>query len=104
MAYSVNRREREIGLRMALGAEQSSVLRLILRQGMAVVGIGIVISLAASFVLGRALTRMLNGISSADPLSLVGASVVLIAVALLACYLPARSASRVDPMMALREG
>jgi predicted permease len=104
MAYSVNRREREIGLRMALGAEQSNVLRLILRQGMAVVGIGIAVGLAASFVMDRALTRMLYGISSADPLSLVGASVVLIAIALLACYLPARSASRVDPMMALREG
>ncbi|MGI9074541.1 MAG: FtsX-like permease family protein [Bryobacteraceae bacterium] len=103
MAYSVNRREREIGLRMALEAERSRVLRLILRQGMALVGIGIAIGLAASFRVGRALTRMLYGISSADPLSLVGASLVLIAVALLACYLPGRSASRVDPMLALRE-
>lgn len=103
MAYSVNRREREIGLRMALGAEQSSVLSLILRQGLTLVGMGIAIGLAASFVLGRALRRMLYGVSAADPLSLVGASVVLIAVAMLACYLPARSASRVDPMLALRE-
>jgi predicted permease len=103
MAYSVNLREREIGLRMALGAEQSSVLWLILRQGMGLVGIGIAIGLAASLVMDRALTRMLYGLSAADPFSLAGASLVLIFVALLACYLPARSASRVDPMSALRE-
>lgn len=103
MAYSVKLREREIGLRMALGAEQSTVLRLILRQGMALVGVGIAIGLAASLVMGRALTRMLYGLSAADPFSLAGASFVLISIALLACYLPARSASRVDPMLALRE-
>jgi predicted permease len=103
MAYSVNLREREIGLRMALGAEQSSVLRLILRQGLGLVGIGIAIGLAVSLVMDRALTRMLYGLSAADPFSLAGASLVLILVALLACYLPARSASRVDPILALRE-
>lgn len=67
------------------------------------VGIGIVIGLALSFLVGRALSRMLIGVSSSDPLSLAGASLVLILVALIACYIPARAASRVDPMTALRE-
>jgi ABC-type antimicrobial peptide transport system permease subunit len=103
MAYSVNRRQRELGLRMALGAEQAEVLRLVLRQGMTLVGIGIAVGLVISLLVGRALSRMLFGISAADPISLAGASVILIAVAALACYFPARSASQVDPMVALRE-
>ena len=88
---------------MAMGAESSAVLRLILRQGMTVVGIGIVLGLGLSALVGRALSRMLFGVSSYDPLSLGGASLVLILVALIACYVPARAASRVDPMAALRE-
>jgi predicted permease len=103
LAYSVTQRHREIGVRMAMGAEGSAVLRLILSQGMMLVGIGIVIGLALSLLVGRALSRMLFGVSSYDPLSLAGASVVLILVALIACYMPARAASRVDPMAALRE-
>ncbi len=104
MAYSVNQRKREIGLRMALGAAQGSVLRLILRQGMSLVFTGVVIGFAAALVVGRLLSRMLYGVSASDPISLAGAAVVLSAVALLACYLPARWASRVDPLVALREG
>ena len=104
LAYSVNQRHHEIGIRMAMGAESSVVLRLVLRQGMKLVGIGIVIGLTLSLLVGRTLSRMLFGVSSYDPLSLAGASLVLILVALMACYMPARAASRLDPMSALRDG
>lgn len=104
MAYSVNQRRREIGLRMALGAARASVLRLILKQGMSLVVMGVLIGLAVSVAVGRLLARMLYGVSASDPVSVAGAAVVLLAIALLACYLPARWASRVDPLVALREG
>lgn len=103
LTYSVGGRRREIGLRMALGASRSDVLRLVLRQGMVLVGIGAAIGLILSLVLGRAFSRMLFGLSPADPLSLAGAASVLIVVAILACWLPARAASRVDPIIALRQ-
>jgi putative ABC transport system permease protein len=103
MAYSVSRRKREIGLRMALGAEESRVLSLILRQGMQLVSIGVAIGIAASLLVGRALSTLLFGVSPLDPVSLGTASLVLILVALAACYLPARRASRVDPLVALRD-
>ena len=103
VAYSVSQRHKEIGVRMAMGAESSVVLRLILGQGMKLVGVGILIGLALSLLAGRALSRMLVNVSGYDPLSLAGASAVLIAVALIACYVPARVASKVDPMAALRE-
>jgi predicted permease len=104
LAYSVNQRKREIGLRMALGAAQSTVMRLILKQGMTLVATGVAIGLAASLFVDRFLSRMLYGVSASDPLSVLGAAVVLLGVALVACYLPARWASRVDPLVALREG
>jgi putative ABC transport system permease protein len=104
LAYSVNQRKREIGLRMALGAAQASVLRLILKQGMSLVMTGVLIGFAAALLVGRLVSRMLYGVSAGDPVSVAGAAVVLVAVALLACYLPARRASRVDPLVALREG
>jgi putative ABC transport system permease protein len=104
LAYSVSSRQREIGVRMALGASRFDVLRLVLRQGMALVAIGVSLGLAISLLIGRAFSRMLFGLSPADPLSLLGASAVLLLVAALACYLPALAASRMDPMQALREG
>lgn len=104
LAYSVNQRKREIGLRMALGAGQSSVLRLVLKQGMSLVLAGVAVGLTASLLVGGLLSRMLYGVSAGDPASVAGAALVLSAVALLACYLPARWASRVDPLVALREG
>ena len=104
LAYAVNQRQREIGLRMALGAEQSSVLRLILKEGMSLVLTGVLIGFAATLWVGSLLSRMLYGISGSDPVSVAGAAVVLLGVALVACYLPARWASRVDPLVALREG
>jgi predicted permease len=103
MAYTVNRRKREIGLRMALGARQVSVLGLILKQGMTLVVFGIVVGICASLLVGRALSSMLYGVGGADPMSFAGASLLLAIVAVLACYLPARNASRVDPLTALRE-
>jgi predicted permease len=103
LAYSVNQRKREIGLRMALGAAQASVLRLILKQGMSMVGAGVLIGLAVALVVGRLLSRMLYGVGASDPASIAGAALVLSAIALMACYLPARWASRLDPLVALRE-
>ncbi len=104
LAYSVNRRRREIGLRMALGAARGSVLRLILKQGMSLVAAGVLIGFAGALLVDRLLSGMLYGVSASDPISEAGAALVLLAVALLACYLPARWASRVDPAVALREG
>jgi putative ABC transport system permease protein len=104
MAYSVSQRRREIGVRMALGAGQGTVLRLVLRQGMTLVFAGTAVGIALALLSGRGLSPFLYGVSGADPASIGGASLVLMAVAFLACYLPARSASRVDPLAALREG
>ena len=104
LAYSVSSRQREIGVRMALGASRFDVLRLVLRQGMMLVAIGVSLGLAISLLVGRAFSTMLFGLSPADPLSLLGASAVLLLVAALACYLPALAASRMDPMQALRDG
>jgi predicted permease len=104
LAYSVNQRKREIGLRMALGATQPSVLGLIVKQGMSLVLTGVLIGFAASLIAGRLLSRMLYGVSAGDPVSVAGAVSMLLTVALLACYLPARWATRVDPLVALREG
>lgn len=103
MAYSVNQRRREIGIRMALGAGQVSVLRLILRQGMMLVISGVGLGLLLSFLMGRALSKFLYGVGGYDPVSLIGASLVLLTVAMVACYLPARRASQVDPLVALHE-
>ncbi len=104
LAYTAHQRHREIGLRMALGASRVSVLRLMLAQGMTLVLTGIAIGFAASLATGRVLVRMLYGVSATDPLSIAAAALVLTIVALIACYLPARSATRVDPLAALREG
>jgi predicted permease len=104
LAYSVNQRKREIGLRMALGAGRSSVLAMVLKEGMSMVLAGVLIGFAATLIVGRFLSRMLYGVSTSDPLSIAEAVAVLSVIALLACYLPARAASRVDPLVALREG
>ena len=103
MAFSVNQRQREIGIRMALGAGQSSVLSLILLQGMTLVTSGVGLGLILSILLGRTLSKFLYGIGASDLPSFAGASLVLLFVAMVACYLPARRASRLDPLVALRE-
>ncbi len=102
VSYSVTQRTNEIGLRMALGAEPSQVLRLILRQGAKLLLAGSAVGIVAGLVLVRAMQSLLYGVSVADPLSFVGAALLLAIVALVACYLPARRATRVDPMVALR--
>ena len=103
MAYSVTRRKKEIGLRMALGASRAAILRLVLADGMVVVCYGIAGGLAGCLLIGRMLSRVLFGLSAADPVSIGAASLVLVSVALVACYVPARSATRIDPLAALRE-
>jgi len=102
MSYSVARRTREIGIRMALGAERSSVLWLVLREVSLMVGVGVAIGLPIALALSRVVQSQLFAMSAHDPVALAGAAVVLVAVALLAGYLPARRATRIDPMLALR--
>jgi len=102
LAYSVARRTREIGIRMALGAQIADVIRLILNQGLALVAVGGVIGMAVALATGRVLRTFLFGVSSSDPLTFVAVTVLLAAVALLACWLPARRATRINPTESLR--
>src|ERR1700751_2761542 len=102
LAYSVNRRRQEIGVRMALGAAQGRVLMLIFRQGMSIVAVGIALGLVGALAAGQMLRGMLFGVGIADPVSMFGATVILMAVAVLACSLPAYRASKLDPLPALR--
>ena len=102
LSYTVSQRTREIGIRMAVGARRPDVLRLVLQQGMTLVGIGLALGIAGSFALSRLISRLLFGVAATDPLTFLSVPAVFIAVTLLACYLPARRATRVDPALALR--
>jgi putative ABC transport system permease protein len=102
MSYSIAQRTHEIGIRMALGAQRSDVLKLMVGQGLRLVVVGVVIGLAAAFILTRLMTSLLFGISATDPTTFITISLVLMSVALLASYIPARRAMKVDPMFALR--
>ena len=102
IAYSVTRRTHEIGVRMALGAQRSDILKLVVRQGMTLVLIGITLGLITSFAVTRVMQKMLFEVSPSDPTTFAGISMLLVAVALIACFIPARRATKVDPMIALR--
>ncbi len=102
MNYSVAQQTHEIGIRMALGAQQNHILAMVIQQGFVLVGIGVAIGLAGAFVITQFMSSMLYGVKAMDPTTFVGVAIILALVALVASYIPARRATRVDPMIALR--
>jgi len=102
IAYSVSQRTREIGIRMAIGARQADISKMIMRRGLALTGAGVVAGIVASLGLTRLLTSQLFGVRPSDPLTMVAVLVLMTAIAAIAAYVPARRAARVDPIAALR--
>jgi putative ABC transport system permease protein len=103
LAYSVNQRRREIGVRIAVGAQASNILSLVMRQGFKIVSVGLAVGLITAVAVGRFINSMLYGVSENDPVTLGFAVLVLLLAGLLACLLPALRAARIDPITALRE-
>jgi putative ABC transport system permease protein len=102
IAFSVSQRTHELGIRMALGADATSVLGMVLREGTRLAALGTAIGIAGAFAVGRAIASALFGVQPGDWRIMAGASICLLVVAFLACLLPARRATKVDPMVALR--
>src|SRR5205085_3440047 len=102
MSFTVSLRTREIGVRMALGADRLGVVRMVVSRGMALIGVGLAFGAAAAMGLTRIMSTLLYGVSSTDPLTFVAAAVMLAVAAFMACLVPAARASRVDPAVALR--
>ena len=102
MAYLVNQGTRELGIRIALGASPRNILSLVVRQGMVLAFFGVAIGLAAAFLLVRLIRSLLFGVEVTDPITFAGISLLLAMITLLACYIPARRAARIDPMISLR--
>jgi ABC-type antimicrobial peptide transport system permease subunit len=102
MAYSVSQRTREIGIRMALGAQRGDVLLQVMRQGLKLAVLGVAIGLVGAFALTHVLAHLLFGVTPRDPFTFAGVALLLVSVAMIACWLPARRAMRINPMEALR--
>jgi len=102
ISYIVSERTQEIGIRLALGAQHRNILRMVLREGLALAVTGAVVGLACALIVSHLMAGLLYGIRPTDPLTFAGVALLLIGVAFFACYIPARRAIRVDPLVALR--
>ena len=102
MSFAVEQRTREFGVRMALGADSRRVLLLVLQEGLLLASAGLMLGLAGTYLVGRSMKSILYGVTAVDPVALAAVAAVLLLAAVLACYVPARRATRVDPMVALR--
>jgi putative ABC transport system permease protein len=102
IAYTVSRQTREIGIRMALGASRGSVIGMVLRMGMVLIGVGLAAGIVVSFAVNRVLASELFGVTAHDPWTYIGVALVVVAVGVTACWVPAQRATRIDPVIALR--